>query len=215
MRPCDSSYDRTAASATEALMEALRRVHTVHSTTAGNVLVDEGTDHERDIAPADWDQMAMGWDGTADGLESMGWEAAAEAMRDAEDEEPEPIRQQVSAAMRKHVRDALVKMHERNYCTLYVDHDGRIWWGEEVAQSTRVIDNQAEHFAPVASLLQVGTGSCKCNCDPCRRGEDPQNYGFEGDEYSVIETRMERSLEEISVGYFEDEDDEDGEKLHE
>lgn len=98
MRPCDSSYDRTAASATEALMEALRRAHAVRSTTAGNVLVDEGTDHERDIAPADWDQMAMSWDGTADGLESMGWEAAAEAMRDAEDEETDEDEPTMDAA---------------------------------------------------------------------------------------------------------------------
>ena len=115
------------------------------------------------------------------------------------------IRQQVAQSARRHVREALVKSHQLNYSMLYVDHDGSLHWGEEVDQASHLIDRESEHFAPVESLLQVGTGSCRCNCDPCWRGEDPEDYGYEGDEYSAIEEIMTKGLGEISVGYFEDE----------
>lgn len=77
MRPTDSSYDRDAATATERLLAALRRAYKVETPVTGSVIVDG-----REITSQEWDQMAMAWDGTADGLEALGWEEAAEAMRD-------------------------------------------------------------------------------------------------------------------------------------
>jgi hypothetical protein len=78
-RLIDSSYDRNAANATTALLNTLKRSHTVTTCTDGSVTVDG----ER-IESQAWDDMAMRWDGTADGLEDLGWEDAAEAMRDDE-----------------------------------------------------------------------------------------------------------------------------------
>lgn len=72
-----TNTDRTAdASAT--LISALRAGgYAVETVTTGAVIVDG-----QHIDACRWDDMAMSWDGTADGLEELGWDLAADAMRD-------------------------------------------------------------------------------------------------------------------------------------
>lgn len=79
MRPIDSAYDRNAGAAAIALLDALRLAHTVDFADR-DVIVDGET-----LEANAFDAAAMAWDGTADGLEDLGWEAAAEALRDAEE----------------------------------------------------------------------------------------------------------------------------------
>lgn len=76
-RPIDSSYDRNSANATTALLDALKKIHKIETHCNGNVEVDGEM-----VESATFDAQAMTWDGTADGLEELGWEQAAEAMRD-------------------------------------------------------------------------------------------------------------------------------------
>lgn len=72
-----TTTDRTA-DATIALLAALRAGgYTVETVTTGAVIIDG-----QHIDSGAWDRMAMSWDGTADGLEDLGWEQAADAMRD-------------------------------------------------------------------------------------------------------------------------------------
>ena len=135
-------------------MEALRRAHTVRSTTAGNVLVDEGTDHERDITSADWDQMAMGWDGTADGLESMGWEAAAEAMRDAEDEAaPEMTDGDEELASRLH--EALAPDFEAARCADALGRKYNVWVPSTEPTERKQGDRVPRHVEATDAHLRV------------------------------------------------------------
>ena len=78
MSSCRATNANSAAATTD-LLDALKRAHAVTTCTDGSVTVDG----ERLESQA-WDDMAMRWDGTADGLEELGWDAAAEAMRDDE-----------------------------------------------------------------------------------------------------------------------------------
>jgi len=68
-----------APSEPTSLLDALRRAHTVETSVTGCVYVDG-----KEIDAQAWDHMEMTWDGSADGLEDFGWEAAADAMRDAD-----------------------------------------------------------------------------------------------------------------------------------
>lgn len=71
--------DRTADSTT-ALLAALRAGgYAVSTVVTGAVIVDG-----QHIDAGSWDSMAMSWDGTADGLDELGWGRAADAMRDDE-----------------------------------------------------------------------------------------------------------------------------------
>lgn len=117
------------------------------------------------------------------------------------------IRQQVEAGIEERLGEVLRKAHETNYETLYVSRDGQMWWSEEVSADTRIIDNEAETFAAVPSLIQVGTGSTPCNCDWCISGHqddmgDMDDIGAVNAEY---QDRMSRALGAISPGYFRDE----------
>ena len=72
-----TTTDRTA-DATTALLAALHAGgYAVETLVTGAVIVDG-----QHIDASAWDTMAMSWDGTADGLEELGWDMAAEAMRD-------------------------------------------------------------------------------------------------------------------------------------
>ncbi len=118
------------------------------------------------------------------------------------------IRQAVETKIEDHITDALRKQHEQNYETLYVARDGELWWSEEVSSDTRIIDNEAEEFSALPSLIQVGTGSIRCNCDWCsgpNAVESTDEIEFEGDECDEFRTRMIDALESIPVGYFRDE----------
>lgn len=73
-----------AADSTTALIAALRAGgYTVETVTTGAVVVDG-----QHIDSGAWDTMAMSWDGTADGLEDIGWDMAAESMREGEATKP-------------------------------------------------------------------------------------------------------------------------------
>ena len=78
MSSCRATNANSAAATTD-LLDALKRAHAVTTCTDGSVTVDG----ER-LDSAAFDAQAMSWDGTADGLEELGWEDAAEAMRDDE-----------------------------------------------------------------------------------------------------------------------------------
>jgi hypothetical protein len=76
----NSTTDRTA-DATTALLAALHAGgYAAETLVTGAVIVDG-----QHIDASAWDTMAMAWDGTADGLEDLGWDRAADAMRDGED----------------------------------------------------------------------------------------------------------------------------------
>ena len=73
-----TTMDRNAAAGTTALIAALRAGgYDVQTPVTGSVIVDGD-----EISPAAWDRMVMEWDGSANGLEDMGWKRAADAMRD-------------------------------------------------------------------------------------------------------------------------------------
>jgi hypothetical protein len=77
-----TTMDRNAAVGTAALLAALRAGgYDVQTPVTGSVIVDG-----QEIDSAAWDRMVMEWDGSADGLEDMGWEHAADAMRDEEED---------------------------------------------------------------------------------------------------------------------------------
>lgn len=115
-----------------------------------------------------------------------------------------PIRLQVREAIGDHAQDVLRKGHERNYETLYVDPDGDCWWSEEADSNTwQTRDGEA-----IPYLAKVGTGSTPCNCDWCQ-GPDAvdstDEIEFESEEIDCACTEMVRHLDEIPVGYFDDE----------
>lgn len=100
------------------------------------------------------------------------------------------------------VNEALIKAHQRNYETLYVDHDGDLWWSEEADSYT--------HRRNTARLCQVGTGSVPCNCDWCSGPdavESPYDIEFDSDAYAYMTDELVRALDEIDEGYFDDEEE--------
>lgn len=117
-----------------------------------------------------------------------------------------PIRLRVREGLEngEHVTDALRKAHERNYETLYVDRDGSCWWADEIDSNTW----RTHAGGPTPSLAKVGTGSTPCNCDWCQ-GPDAvdstSEIEFEAGELSHQSEDMQRRLDEIPVGYFDDE----------
>lgn len=75
-----TTADRSADAKT-ALLDALKRAHAVETYCNGNVSIDGEI-----LDKGPFEATAMSWDGTADGLEDLGWERAADAMRDDEEE---------------------------------------------------------------------------------------------------------------------------------
>lgn len=80
MSPRNSYHDEPTRAQYHDLVRALRCAHEVRITLAG-VILDEFSHNERRIGPRNWDDAATGWDGTPDGLETLGFPKAAEAMR--------------------------------------------------------------------------------------------------------------------------------------
>ncbi len=75
----------TTGNATTALLAAFRRAYTVETHVTGGVTITDPLKIRHEIDAEGVDRMAMSWDGTADGLEDLGWGSAAEALRrDAE-----------------------------------------------------------------------------------------------------------------------------------
>mgnify|MGYP001579847251 CR=1 FL=1 len=84
MRPIDSSYDRNTADATTALLDALRRCYGVETHVTGGVTIIDPLKIRHELDAEEFDRMSVAWDGTADGLEDLGWGSAAEAIRERE-----------------------------------------------------------------------------------------------------------------------------------
>lgn len=112
----------------------------------------------------------------------------------------QPLRSAILADIREeYAFQACAKDHESSYQKLYVWRDGKVEWKQFHNQHEGIIDREAAGFAEVPYLVRVGTGGYMCNCDACGAGESPD---FGQDELDEIAIRMERSLAEIDLGYF-------------
>lgn len=120
------------------------------------------------------------------------------------------LREKAAEMIQASVKEAATKQHERNYEKLHVLRDGTVSWYESTNKSDDIIDRHADGFAPVPSVITVGTGSYTCNCDHC----NDSGYETIGDaiadcvgssDLSDIEATMLKNLDEIEVGYFDDE----------
>ena len=132
-------------------------------------------------------------------------------------------REQARQEISDQVADVAAQEHRRNYRKLHIRRDG--------TADFDLIDDKAEHFAAIPSVACVGTGGYACNCDYCnevycaedeaRAAEDGRKYDREakyetqedaisdavGDsDLSDLEARMLAALDEIEVGYFDDEE---------
>jgi hypothetical protein len=113
------------------------------------------------------------------------------------------IREEVEKALTREVSNAQSNSHQRNYHTLCVRRDGTFFWMEEVSPSTRCIDPDAAEFAAFPELIQVGTGSADCNCKSCK-GESEDDS--DDPEPLYLLELMGQHLDEIEIGYFDDEE---------
>src|SRR5690606_1565562 len=93
--------------------------------------------------------------------------------------------------------------HEMNYWTLYVHRDGTVSWGNEVSSDSLLIDHDASDFRPVHYLLQVGTGSCGCNCDWCVDGGEYDPSEDDSAVYDYAETKITEAFADVPAGYFD------------
>jgi hypothetical protein len=132
-------------------------------------------------------------------------------------------REQARQEISDQVADVAAQEHRPNYRKLHIRRDG--------TADFDLIDDKAEHFAAIPSVACVGTGGYACNCDYCnevycaadeaRAAEDGRKYDREakyetqedaisdavGDsDLSDLEARMLAALDEIEVGYFDDEE---------
>ena len=116
------------------------------------------------------------------------------------------------------VSEAARKSHERNFEKLHVRRDGTVSWFESINQSDDLIDSEADGFAAIQSVITVGTGGYGCNCDHCNDigkvidGEVLSSAEAIGNavgdaDLDYTEADMLRKLDEIPVGYFNDERD--------
>lgn len=118
------------------------------------------------------------------------------------------IREAVAAAIEDQICEALRNRHEMHCHRLYVSRSGELWWSEEENSNNYLAECGDNGLFPVPYLAQVGTGSHRCNCDWCE-GENAvsstSEIEFEGGEVDEMRTMMERRLEAIEAGYFNDE----------
>lgn len=141
------------------------------------------------------------------------------------------LRSAAQAAISEQLTEAARKGHERNYEKLHVYRDGSLSWFESIDKNSDLIDGEADGFAAIPSLITVGTGSYACNCDYCNMVysatdeanalADGRKYYAREDMYSTtdeaiadavansdlddLERTMLDALDEIPVGYFDDE----------
>lgn len=115
----------------------------------------------------------------------------------------------IRGQIKKNIEDAQYnrkvaeKGHQNNYHTLYVMPDGDVYWSEEVDSNSQDYIRYSNPIKYVAALATTGTGSVKCDCDWCREDEEPE---FEYDELYYIESRLIEALDNIDIGYFDDEE---------
>lgn len=113
------------------------------------------------------------------------------------------IREQIYDAVSDQAMQACINQHLGNIHTLYAMPDGRVYWAQEV--STNSWDVLAGTVTPVAQIYQTGTGSCDCNCDACVNGDDPAEWA--GDDANELLDQLISQVDEIEIGYFDDEQD--------
>lgn len=187
-------------------------------------------DHDGDLAtwgscPDHWaDPALLDWlDGQPDRREAVASvvgavraAAAAEtstfAIVDLDDASPPTLRALVREQISRRALQAATHEHYDGYWRLDVYRDGSLSWQESVSGDEQTIDEEADGFKAIPTLAYVGTGSCKCHCEACNNPDaaDPEEYDH-SDAVEWIERDMERALDEIAVGYFDDED-EDGDE---
>jgi hypothetical protein len=140
------------------------------------------------------------------------------------------LREKARTAVHEEVQKRAELEHSRNYHKLHIRRDGSIHWTESIDRASDIIDDGADHFAAVKSVVCVGTGSCTCNCDYCNdvySADDEQLAKDEGRTYKAdekyptehdaiadaiansdlteIEQAMLEQFDEIEQGYFDDE----------
>ena len=122
------------------------------------------------------------------------------------------LRTQAEELVRQSALEAAQKSHEKNYEKLHVRRDGTVSWFESINHSDDLIDDEAEHFCAIRSVITVGTGSYACNCDHC----EDEGYESKADAIadaisdgaiSDYEDQMVAAFTEIPVGYFDDEEE--------
>jgi hypothetical protein len=123
------------------------------------------------------------------------------------------LRQAVTDQITEYVGQAAIYSHHRNYHKLHINRDGSLSWFEAINKADDLIDRKADHFCAVQSLITVGTGSCKCNCDWCDNDEyDTQDDAiadaFADSDITWIEENMIYRLNQLPIGYFDDEEGE-------
>jgi hypothetical protein len=144
------------------------------------------------------------------------------------------LRSAAREAISQELTDAARKEHESNYEKLHIYRDGSLSWCEFIDQNSDLIDDEADGFAPIPSLITVGTGSVACNCDYCNMVYSATNEAYaladgrpyaREDMYTTLdeaiadavansdlddlERTMLDALDEIPVGYFDDEAEDD------
>jgi hypothetical protein len=120
--------------------------------------------------------------------------------------------------------------HQRNYEKLHVRRDGTVSWFETINESSDLIDDQAETFCAIESVITTGTGSYACNCDWCNEvyhpdleklaqeqgrpydrsskwdtQEDAIEAAVSDSDLTGIEAGMLQRFDAIAEGYFNDE----------
>ncbi len=124
------------------------------------------------------------------------------------------LRTQAEEIVRQSAKEAAEKSHERNYEKLHVRRDGAVDWFESINKSDDLIDDGADQFCAIRSVITVGTGSCACNCDHCA------DEGYENKADAIADAISDGAIEEyeeqmiaafaeIPVGYFDDEEEAD------
>jgi len=144
--------------------------------------------------------------------------------------ETKTLRSAARELVAESVTEAAALSHERNYHKLHIRRDGSVNWSESINRSDDIIDDRADEFAAVPSVITTGTGSFACNCDHCEDVYDAADEAMaveQGREYDKaakyasradaiadavsesdltdIENAMLAAFDEIPEGYFDDE----------
>lgn len=122
------------------------------------------------------------------------------------DEKSVSLREAARLAVSGEVTTNIEKRHTRNHHRLYVRRNGSLYWGEEACASDELINRGAATFAPLPSIVLVGTGSIRCDCDWCADGGTVDVTEVDGSEMDAVEAWMLDAFDVIPVGYFDDEE---------
>jgi hypothetical protein len=127
------------------------------------------------------------------------------------------LREKAIEMIQASVTEAATKDHQRNYEKLHVLRNGTVSWFESINKSDDIIDQHADGFAAIPSVVTVGTGGYGCNCDHCNEigktidgevvtAEDAIYNCVSDSDLSGLDSRMVDAVDEIEIGYFDDEE---------